>query len=121
MAVDVGLVVAAERHLPAHLGLPVGDRLAAPEGGGVQRAAGAAGEVGAVEEDAGAVDDPAHRLAVLVDVDRPPRFAAFLRELPLVLGSRSASLGLDVGAVVVVGEVGAVGAAALLELGGRLR
>ena len=119
VAVVVGAVLEPERHLPAHVGLPVERPLAGLERGDVQRAAGAAGEAGPVEEDARVVDEPGDR-------GRCRR-----RRLP-VAGTRLASpsrgtalLGLepherlDDGLhVVVVDEVGAVAAAALLQLGG---
>ena len=56
--------IAAERQLPAHLGLPVEGRSLAAERRLVQRAAGAGPEPGAVEEDAGAVDEAGDALAL---------------------------------------------------------
>ena len=60
VAVLVGRVLEADRHLPAHVRLPVERPLAGLEGADVQGAAGAAGEAGPVEEDAGVVDEAGH-------------------------------------------------------------
>ena len=60
VAVLVGRVLEPDRHLPAHVGLPVERPLAGLEGADVQGAAGAAGEAGPVEEDARVVDEAGH-------------------------------------------------------------
>ena len=59
--VDVGLVDPAQGQLPADLGLPVEGPLVPAQRRLVQRAAGAGGEPGTVEEDAGPVDDAGDR------------------------------------------------------------
>ncbi len=69
MPVLLDLVLATEGELPAHLGLVLEWVDAAVEGGQVKSAAGAGGEVGAVEKDAGITFDAGHQLAVLVGVD----------------------------------------------------
>ena len=65
VAVLVRRVLETQRHLPAHVGLPVERPLAGLEGADVQRAPDAAGEARPVEEDARVVDQPGHgRIAV---------------------------------------------------------
>src|SRR5262249_32274277 len=117
VAVFAGVLVEAERELPAHVGLPVHEPLAGLERGPVQRAAGAAGETRAVEEDAGVVDEAGDARAVLLH-PMEAAAASLAPVLPLLVGEprRRRRHG---GEILVVDEVGAVAAAALLELGGR--
>ena len=111
----VGDVVEAQWQLPAHVRLPVERPLAGVERGDVQRAAGSAGEPGAVEEDARPVDEAGDGGPVLgVEVAAASTRAM---ELPLVGGQPSGGLGDDAH-VVVVDEVRAVAATALGQLGG---
>jgi hypothetical protein len=96
-------------------GLPVERPLAGLEGADVQGAAGAAGEAGPVEEDAGVVDERVtvrlRRRRRLAGRRNPPRGLG----VELHLARRQPHERLDdVGDVVVVDEVGAVAAAALL-------
>jgi hypothetical protein len=120
VAVLVGRVLEPDRDLPAHVRLPVERPLAGLEGADVQGAAGAAGEAGPVEEDARILDEAGHgRLHAVV-----AGFAGSQEAAPLGLGVELHLIGAqpherldDVGDVVVVDEVGAVGAAALLHLG----
>ena len=117
VAVLVGRVLEPHRHLPAHVGLPVERPLAGLEGGDVQGAPGAAGEPGPVEEDAGVVDEAGHRRHDAA-VARRDRRGAGTRPSPPWRGTASGRAQADerlddVGDVVVVDEVGAVGAAAL--------
>ena len=87
MAVGVvGVVLEPQRELPAHLGLPVERSLAGLERRGVQRAADAALEAGAVQEDAGAVDEAGLDLAGLVDLGGPGLAVPDVVELPLLRG-----------------------------------
>ena len=94
------------------------------DGGAVQRASGAAGEVGAVEEDAGVLHQAGGELAGLRlehDVGPRPALGSGLAvELPL-LGRQRGRGRLDPAGVLGAGEVGAVGAASLDQLGGRAR
>ena len=88
----------------------------------MQRAAGAAGEPGAVEEDAGVVDQAGHRRrrAVVARLAGPQEAAARRprRGTASDRGRRRTKCLDDVGDVVLVDEVGAVAAAPLLHLGG---
>src|SRR5208283_4707927 len=63
--VVVDLVLPAQRQLPADLGLERHGGQPPVERGDVEGAAGAGGEVGSVQEDAGVADEPGHRLAAL--------------------------------------------------------
>ena len=112
-------VLQAQRQLPAHIRLPVHEPLAPADRGLVQGAAGPLGPSGPVEEDAGVVvraGSPTRR----------PRCGGWVRPAAsdsslnchssLVHGGGQLGYPLAVG---LVGEVGAVAAAALLELGCR--
>ena len=77
---------------------------------------GPGGEPGTVEEDAGAVDEAGDRLAVLVGLGDAAALVGDALVLPLLVGQPLGDR-LDPGQVGVVAEVGAVGAAALLQLG----
>ena len=83
----------------------------------MERAADAAREPGAVQEDARAVDEAGLDLAGLVRLGGPGLAVADVVELPL-LGGEALGVGEHRRLVVLVDEVGAVAAAALLELGG---
>ena len=61
VAVVVGVVLEADRNLPAHVRLPVEWAFAGLERGDVQRAADATCEPGPVQEDAGIVDQSRDR------------------------------------------------------------
>jgi hypothetical protein len=78
----------------------------------------AAGEAGPVEEDAGAVDQPgaqrAHAALVVGVVLLGPGAAADRRELPVLVGEVGDGCGHP-GQVVLVGEEGAVAAAAVVR------
>ena len=63
--VVVGVMLEAQRQLPADVGLPVDVPLAGLDRSDVQSTTGAAGKVGLVVEDAGALDDPSLRGSVL--------------------------------------------------------
>ena len=114
-AVGRRLVLAAEGQLPAHLGLQLD--VAPPLGLGrpVEGAAGPGREPGPVEEDAGAVDQPGPEVAVGQLLDHA--LLPLLVELPEV-GGELGGRPLDVPGVLLAGEVGAVGAASLDQLGG---
>lgn len=101
------------RQLPAHVRLGLQRLLALPQRQDVQRAARPGGEAGPVLEDAGAL--PAARLAfaVLVDAD-PARPGADVVELPQ-LGSEPGHMPRDPLLVVLVGEVRAQRAAAVVR------
>ena len=98
-------------------------RSPASSGGDVQRAPGAAGEAGSVEEDAGVVDQAGDRdlgavVGRLAGTEEPPAPGLGV-ELHLV-GPEAHEPGDDVGDVLLVDEVGPVAAAPELELRGRL-
>ena len=86
------LVLAAQRELPADLGLELDVADAPGLGLDVQGAARAGGEAGAVEEDAGAVDQPGAEVAVGQLLDHA--LAALGVELPDV-GTEGLRHGLD--------------------------
>src|SRR5205807_7090529 len=65
VAAAVDLLVAAQRQLPTHVGLQLEMGYIPLDRGPVQGAAGAARELGAVQEDAGAVDEAGLHLSVL--------------------------------------------------------
>jgi hypothetical protein len=113
----VDLVRQPQRQLPAHLGLPVEEALAGLERADVQRAAGAAPEVGAVQEDAGAVMGAGRPAAALGALERPALSLRLGPQLPLV-GGEPCRLPTDPRPVGCVGEVGTMGAASLTEVGG---
>ena len=122
MTVLVGGVLEPERHLPADVRLPVERPLAGRERPDVQRTPDAAGEPGAVEEDAGVVDEPAHGHVAAVRPRRTPGRGTLLAGLRVELhlvGPQADERLHHVGDVVVVDEVGSVAAAPLLELGRR--
>ena len=106
-------VGAADRQLPADVGLDRVRLLAGEDGVLVQRAPGARGEAGAVEEDAGAVDDLGLEGVVLASRSRPMSRVRPGVVLPLVRAELLDDL-LDPLDVVVVGEVRAEGAAAVV-------
>ena len=84
MAVGGHLVLAAQGELPADVRLEL-ERLPAPgEGHLVQGAAGTGGEIRSVQEDAGTIHQPGHRLAVRFFLTTP--FLALPVVLPLVDG-----------------------------------
>src|SRR5664279_3566698 len=82
----------------------------------VQGAAGAGREAGSVEEDAGTVHHPGAEIAVGQLLDHA--LLALLVELPQV-GGEFGGGAFDGAGVLLAGEVGAVGAAALDQLGCR--
>ena len=113
MAVIVGVLVQPERKLPADVRLPVERSFAVLERGDVERAADAALEAGAVQEDAGAVDHTCRAGALVVGGE--PVLLALAPQLPRGRG-QAAHGDLDRRHVIVVDEVRAVAAAALVEV-----
>ena len=110
------LVLAAERELPAHLRLELDVAASLGLGRLVQGAARAGREPGPVEEDAGAVDQPGAEIAVGQLLHHA--LLSLLVELPEV-GGEFGGGPLDGPGVLLAGEVGPVGAAALHQLGRR--
>ena len=120
VAAGDGAELAAQRQLPAHVGLGLHEAASLVEGEQVQGAPGAGREAGSVEEDAGAVDDPGlagglltlgHGVGTL-ELD-PAALLGRLLVLPL-LGAQLADGLADPLLVVGVGEVRAEGAAAVV-------
>src|SRR5690606_8110615 len=103
----------------AHLGLPVHRPFTGVERRHVQGAARPAVEVRAVQQDAGAVVDPGHPVAVVVAPDRPADGPGLAPELPLVAVESVDQLA-DPHPVGLVGEVRAERAAAVTEVLGVL-
>src|SRR5690606_25561585 len=101
-----------QRQLPAYVGLGLQRMHAVAQRVPVQRAAGPAGEAGAVVEDACTVDHPGLALAVLVGV-HDAAAQSLGSQLPVV-GAESGRELPNATLVVGVGEVRAVGAAAVV-------
>ena len=109
-------VFLAQRELPAHVGFRDHGMLAVAHGQHVQGAARAGREARPVQEDAGAIHQPGAP-AARRQAGRHAPARADGEVLPLV-GPEVGGGGQHPVPVVLVGEVGAVGAAALLHLGG---
>jgi hypothetical protein len=114
VATVLDLVVAPQRQLPADVGLQRDVALLVVQRHHVQGTARAAMEIGPIEEDARPLDQLGHDLAVLL---HPRGGGSTLGlELPLVVREPLRGL-LDAPAVLLVGEVGAVAATSLDQLG----
>ena len=72
----IDALLESQRELPAHIGLPVDEALAAGDRGLMERTSSPVGESRTIQEDARVVDEPRHPLAVLVAV----QWAAGARE-----------------------------------------
>ena len=118
--VVVGPLVEAQRQLPAHLWLPIERTFVTSDRRLMKRATGALSEAGPIQEDAGIVDDLGGPFAVFVLVDWAAHLGGSVSQLPLV-GSELLDAGHRGLAVVIIEEVGAIGAAAVFVLGGHLR
>ena len=123
MARFVGGVLQADRDLPTHRRLPVHRPLARFECGDVQRTADAALEAHPVQEDARIVDESGDRRPAAVLFGVALAQMSLLHHLGVelhVARLEPLDMSLQVLDVVVVGEVGAVAAAAELQLRCRL-
>ena len=119
MPIVVGVFVEPDRHLPAHIRLPVEGPFTSANGGLMKGTAGSVLEPRPVQEDAGLIDCLGDPLTIVVLVDRPTHFIGSFGELPLT-GLESSDLRRDRRAIFLIDEVSAVGAASMLVLGSKL-
>ena len=120
MAVVVGVLVETDRNLPAHVRLPVERSLTASYGRLVQGTPGAVLKTGSVQEDARIIDGLCDPFPVVVLENRPTHLCGAFREFPLT-GFEPIDLRSDRLPILLVDEMGAVGATPVLVLRGQLR
>jgi len=115
----VGVFVEADRHLLAHVGLPVERTFAATDRSLMERTSCAMLKARPVQEDASIVDGLGDPFPVIVLEDRPPHLLGPICEFPLA-GFKTLDLLPNRLTVFLVYEVRAVGTATMLVLGSEL-